>query len=116
MRKSNYGRIINFSSVVAQTGIPGTSAYAASKAGLWGLTKAVAAENASKGITINNLNLGYFQIGMGEEISPEMRNKLIEKIPVNEFGEPESIYNAVNFLIENSYINGASLDINGGLF
>jgi NAD(P)-dependent dehydrogenase (short-subunit alcohol dehydrogenase family) len=53
---------------------------------------------------------------MGEEISPEMRNKLIEKIPVNEFGEPESIYNAVNFLIENSYINGASLDINGGLF
>jgi len=116
MRKSNYGRIINFSSVVAQTGIPGTSAYAASKAGLWGLTKAVAAENASKGITINNLNLGYFQIGMGEEISPEMKNKLIEKIPGNEFGDPESIYNAVNFLIENSYINGASLDINGGLF
>jgi NAD(P)-dependent dehydrogenase (short-subunit alcohol dehydrogenase family) len=116
MRKNNYGRIINFSSVVAQSGVPGTSAYAASKAGLWGLTKAVAVENASKGITINNLNLGYFNIGMGEEISSEIRNKLKGRIPANEFGDAINIFNAINFLIENSYINGTSIDINGGLF
>jgi NAD(P)-dependent dehydrogenase (short-subunit alcohol dehydrogenase family) len=116
MRKNNYGRIINFSSVVAQTGVAGTSAYAASKAGLWGLTKAIAVENASKGITINNLNLGYFQIGMGQDILPEMREKLKERIPSNKFGDPENIFEAINFLIENNYINGTSIDINGGLF
>jgi NAD(P)-dependent dehydrogenase (short-subunit alcohol dehydrogenase family) len=116
MRKNNYGRIINFSSVVAQSGVPGTSSYAASKAGLWGLTKALAVENASLGITINNLNLGYFQIGMGVEIPIDMQNKLQERIPTKKFGEPLSIYNAVNYLIENSYVNGTSIDINGGLF
>lgn len=116
MRKNNYGRIINFSSVVAQIGIPGTSAYAASKAGLWGLTKALAIENASKGITINCLNLGYFKMGMGENISPELQKKIKERIPNNEFGNVTNIYNAVNFLIDNDYVNGINLDINGGLF
>ncbi|MGD0340096.1 MAG: SDR family NAD(P)-dependent oxidoreductase [Bacteroidales bacterium] len=116
MRNNNYGRIINFSSVVAQIGIPGTSAYAASKAGLWGLTKVLASENASKGITINCLNLGYFDIGMGENISLELQKKIKERIPNNEFGDAANIYNAVNFLIENDYVNGTCLDINGGLF
>jgi len=115
MRKNSYGRIINFSSIVSLSGIPGTSAYATSKAGLMGLTKALVAENGSKGITINNLNLGYFQIGMGEDLAPELRSMIKEKIPSHEFGNPETIYNAVNFLIENSYVNGANLDINGGL-
>jgi NAD(P)-dependent dehydrogenase (short-subunit alcohol dehydrogenase family) len=115
MRKNNYGRIINFSSIVDRLGIPGTSAYAASKAGLLGLTRVLAAENASKGITVNNLNLGYFKIGMGCELPPELGNEIKKRIPVSEFGDPETIYNAVNFLINNSYVNGASLDINGGL-
>lgn len=116
MRRNNYGRIINFSSVVAQIGIPGTSAYAASKSGLWGMTKTLAAENASKGITVNSLNLGYFEIGMGENISPELQKKIKEKIPTNEFGDIKNIFNAVNFLIDNDYINGTCLNINGGLF
>ncbi len=115
MRKSNYGRIINLSSIVDRLGIPGTSAYEASKAGLLGLTRVLASENASRGITVNNLNLGYFKIGMGCELSTELGNEIKKRIPVSDFGDPETIYNAVNFLINNSYVNGASLDINGGL-
>jgi acetoacetyl-CoA reductase/3-oxoacyl-[acyl-carrier protein] reductase len=116
MRKNNYGRIINFSSVVAQIGIPGTSAYAASKSGLWGMTKALAAENALKGITVNSLNLGYFEIGMGEALSAELQRKIKEKIPTNEFGDKKNILNAVNFLIDSDYVNGTCLNINGGLY
>jgi len=116
MRDEGFGRIINFSSVVAQTCVHGTSAYAASKAGLWGLTRSVAVENAKRGITINNLNLGYYEIGMIDEIPNEFRDKLKKKIPTGNFGTPENIFRAINFLRETEYINGTSIDINGGLF
>lgn len=116
MREKGYGRIINFSSIVAQKGIPGTSAYAASKSALWGMTKAIATENAKKGITINNLNLGYFDIGMITEVPAEILESIKRTIPVQQLGDPENIYNAVKFLIESDYITGTSLDINGGLF
>ena len=116
MREQQYGRIINFGSVVAQMSIPGTSAYAASKAGLWGLTKAIAAECASKGITINTLNLGYYNIGMINEVTPELQDVLKSKIPVgNNFGDPENIYQAINFITNAPYLTGASIDINGGI-
>ncbi|HNW98548.1 MAG TPA: SDR family NAD(P)-dependent oxidoreductase [Bacteroidales bacterium] len=113
MRKNNYGRIINFSSVVAKMGVAGTSAYASSKAALWGLSKSIAVENASKGITINSLNLGYFNIGMISDVSSEIQEKIKEKIPSNSFGDPINIYNSVNYIIASDYINGASIDING---
>lgn len=116
MREQGYGRIINLSSVVAQKGIPGTSAYAASKAGLWGMTKAISAENAGKGITINNLNLGYFQIGMIDEVPVNMQEVIRGNIPVNKFGSPDEILKAVQYLISTDYVTGTSLDINGGLF
>ena len=116
MREKRYGRIINFSSVVAQTRVPGTSAYAASKAGLWGLTRSISVENANKGITINNLNLGYYEIGMIKQVPEEYQKILKEKIPLGIFGNPIQIYNAINFIIENDYINGSSIDINGGLY
>ena len=116
MREKEYGRIINFSSVVAQIGIPGTSAYASSKAGLWGLSRSIAVENAKKGITINNLNLGYFDIGMIEQVPDEFQKVLKEKIPSGKFGNPDTVFNTVNFLIENDYINGTSIDINAGLY
>jgi NAD(P)-dependent dehydrogenase (short-subunit alcohol dehydrogenase family) len=115
MRKSGYGRIINFSSVVAQKGVPGTSAYAASKAALWGMTKSIATENAKKGITINNLNLGYFDIGMISEVSPQILDGIKNNIPSQMLGNPENILNAVKFLIQADYITGTSIDINGGL-
>ena len=116
MREKGYGRIINMSSVVAQTFVPGTSAYAASKSGLWGLTKSIAAENAKKGITINNLNLGYFNLGMINDVPKEYQSKSKEKILAENFGEPENILSSVKYLINNDYINGTSIDVNGGLY
>jgi NAD(P)-dependent dehydrogenase (short-subunit alcohol dehydrogenase family) len=116
MREENYGRIINFSSVVAQAGVPGTSAYAASKSALWGLTKSIAVENAKKGITINNLNLGYFDIGMIGQVPNEHLKKIKNLIPSEKLGSPVIIFNTIKFLMENDYVNGTSVDINGGLF
>ena len=116
MREQQYGRIINFSSVLAQKGVPGTSAYAASKSGLWGLTKTIAIENATKGITINNLNLGYFNIGMTNTITAELQKEILKSIPVKRYGDPIAIYNAINYLIDSDYITGTNIDINGGLF
>jgi acetoacetyl-CoA reductase/3-oxoacyl-[acyl-carrier protein] reductase len=116
MREQNYGRIVNFSSVLAQRGVAGTSAYAASKAALWGMSKSIAAENAGKNITINCLNLGYFNLGMIEQVSEELQDEIKKSIPAGDFGDPENIYKAVRFLIESNYVNGSSIDINGGLF
>lgn len=115
MRKNKYGRIINFSSVVPALGVSGTSAYSASKSALWGMSRAICAENAINGITINNLNLGYFEIGMLNQIPSDILESIKNKIPCKQFGQPKDIYVAVKFLIECSYINGASIDINGGI-
>lgn len=115
MRANGYGRIINFSSVVAQLGVPGTSAYAASKAGLWGMSKALAVENGAKNITINNINLGYFDIGMIEQVPSNMIENIVQKIPAGRLGSPEEIYSAVEFVTNTPYLNGASIDLNGGL-
>ncbi len=116
MREQNFGRIINLSSVVAQKGTPGVSAYAASKSALWGLAKSLAQENGSKGITINNINLGYVNLGMGVEQVPEnYQFQLKEQIPTKAFCEPEDIYNTIEYLRNTTYINGASIDLNGGL-
>lgn len=116
MRMQEYGRIINFSSVVGQIGVVGASSYAASKAGLLGLTKSIAKENAKKGITINNLTLGYFNIGIIREVPEQFKQELKARIPTGNLGNPENIFKAVKFLIETDYINGASLDLNAGLF
>lgn len=115
MREQQYGRIINFSSVVAQKGVPGTSAYAASKSALWGLAKSIVSENANNGITINNLNLGYFDIGMINDVPKKYHEVILKQIPANKFGDPQVIYNTCELLRYNDYINGASIDINGGL-
>jgi NAD(P)-dependent dehydrogenase (short-subunit alcohol dehydrogenase family) len=115
MRDQNFGRIINFSSVVAQSCNPGTSAYSASKSGLWGLAKSLAAENAKKNITINNLNLGYYNIGLISEVPEEYLNIVKSKIPSGKIGDPKNILNAIDFIVNSDYVNGASLDMNGSL-
>lgn len=117
MYKKGFGRIINFSSIVAQKGVPGTSAYAASKSALWGLSKAIAVENARKNITINNINLGYMNAGMTlSDVPEELRNELLQQIPMHKFGDLDNIYKTVNYLIETEYITGTTIDLNGGLF
>jgi NAD(P)-dependent dehydrogenase (short-subunit alcohol dehydrogenase family) len=116
MRDQGYGRIINFSSVAAQIPTPGVSAYAASKSALWGLTKSLAVENGSKGITINNINLGYANIGMGiNDVPEEFQRQIKQKIPSGVFCDTQSILKTVKFLIDTEYINGASIDLNGGM-
>lgn len=115
MREQNSGRIINLSSIVAQTGVIGTSAYAASKAGLNGMIKSIALENAQKGITVNNINLGYFRVGMIETVPEEMKAAIKAKIAVNEFGDPENIFKSIQYIRETDYLTGSCIDLNGGL-
>lgn len=116
MREQKYGRIINISSVVAQRGFPGTSAYAASKSALWGLTKTLAQENATKNITINTLNLGYMNTGMLYQIPESYQSELLHQIPLHKFGDISEVSRIISTLIESEYITGSSIDINGGLF
>jgi NAD(P)-dependent dehydrogenase (short-subunit alcohol dehydrogenase family) len=116
MREQNFGRIINFSSVVTQLPTPGVSAYAASKSALIGLTKSLATENGAKGITVNAINLGYVNLGMGINDVPEAyQEKMKNQIPSHRFCEPEEVFQTVQYLIQTEYVNGATIDINGGI-
>lgn len=115
MREQKFGRIINFSSVVAIKPTPGTSPYAASKSALWGLSKSIAIENAALNITINNINLGYSEIGMIETVPEEYKKYIISQIPAGILCEPSDIFNTVNYLRTTRYITGSSIDLNGGL-
>lgn len=115
MREQNFGRIINLSSIVSQTGVMGTSAYAASKAGINGMIKSIALENAQKGITINNINLGYFKVGMINTVPKDVQDKIKSKIAVNEFGDPENIFSTIQYIRNTPYLNGSCVDLNGGL-
>jgi NAD(P)-dependent dehydrogenase (short-subunit alcohol dehydrogenase family) len=115
MRKQEWGRIINVSSVVGQMGVPGTIAYSASKSGLFGLTRTLASENVMKNITVNVLALGYYEVGMIKVISPEIQEQIRASIPMKRFGHPRNLELAIRFLIECDYITGATININGGL-
>lgn len=116
MRKNNYGRIINISSLTARMGIFGTGYYATTKSGLLGLTRVTAAENSTKGITCNALAPGYIKTDMMMKYPQEQLDALIAKIPAGRLAEPEEIAEAALFLAADtsSYITGAILDINGG--
>lgn len=115
MREQHFGRIINLSSIVAHTGVLGTSAYAASKAGINGMIKSIALENAAKGITINNINLGYFKVGMINTVPEEQQEQIKSKIAFKEFGDPENIFKTIQYIRNTSYLTGTCIDLNGGL-
>ncbi|KAB2880975.1 SDR family oxidoreductase [bacterium] len=115
MREQNYGRLIFVASVVPQIGVPGTSAYASSKAALWGLMKVISKENALKNVTANCLNLGYYNIGMISEVPEDMMKVVLSTIPMKKLGDPINIYNATQFIFESDYITGTEININGGL-
>jgi NAD(P)-dependent dehydrogenase (short-subunit alcohol dehydrogenase family) len=116
MREQSFGKIIFLSSIVPQIGVIGTSSYAASKAGLWGLMKTLIKENASKNITCNTLNLGYFNIGMIQDVPDSMLTQIIDSIPVKKLGDPIDIFYAIDFIFKSNYITGSTISINGGLF
>lgn len=111
------GRIVNISSVIGQTGNVGQANYAASKAGLFGLTTSLALEMAQKGITVNCVAPGFIETEMVGAIPPAALEKVIEKIPQRRLGKPEEIARVVRFLLEDdsSYITGAVFSVNGGL-
>jgi NAD(P)-dependent dehydrogenase (short-subunit alcohol dehydrogenase family) len=115
MREQKFGRIINFSSVVAVKPTPGISPYAASKSALWGLSKSVAIENAALNITINNINQGYSELGMIEMVPEEFKKNIISQIPAGILCEPKDILNTVNYLRTTRYITGSCIDLSGGL-
>lgn len=118
MREQESGRIINIISVQAQTGVIGASNYAASKSGIVGFTKSAAREVARKNITVNAVALGFFKTGLLYELSEELRESILQKIPMARFGELEEIAKTILFLAsdDSSYITGQVININGGYY
>lgn len=118
MRENEFGRIIFMSSIVAQTGFVGASAYAASKAGLIGLTKSLSKEVANKNITVNSIALGYFNAGMINDVPEEMQVELIKSIPLNKLGDPVQLAELMEYIISDNsgYLTGQTINLNGGLY
>jgi acetoacetyl-CoA reductase len=115
MLEKKYGRIINISSVIGQTGGFGQTNYAAAKAGIIGFSKSLAIETAKYGITVNSICPGFIATEMVSAMPDDVLNNIISKIPVNKLGDPNDIAKGVRFLIDSPYITGHSLNINGGL-
>lgn len=118
MMKERWGRIINIVSVVGEMGNAGQANYVASKAGLIGLTKALAREVASRTITVNAVAPGFIATDMTDVLSEDLKQKMLVNIPLARFGAPEDIAEAVKFLASDgaAYITGHVLDVNGGMY
>jgi 3-oxoacyl-[acyl-carrier protein] reductase len=117
MLKQRSGRIINLSSVVAETGNAGQANYVASKAGLIGLTRAIAVEVASRSITVNAVAPGFIETPMTDVLPQELKEKMKTMIPLGRFGADREIATAIVFLAsdEAGYITGQVLEVNGGM-
>lgn len=117
MLKNRWGRIINMTSVVGETGQAGQANYAASKAGLIGLTKSLARELGSRSVTVNAVAPGYIETPMTEVLSDDQRNAMLAAVPLARPGTPADIAHAVLFLAseEAGYVTGHTLDVNGGM-
>jgi 3-oxoacyl-[acyl-carrier protein] reductase len=118
MMRNRWGRIVNISSVVGQAGSAGQANYAASKAGLIGLTKALAQEMASRGITVNAVAPGYIATDMTNVLPDDVKQKILSSVPLGRMGRPEDIAAAVKFLASEdaAYITGQVLAVNGGMY
>lgn len=118
MRDNKFGRIINISSMNGQLGQFGQTNYSAAKAGIFGFTKALARETASRGITVNAIAPGYIATDMVKAVKEEVMKQIVAGIPVGRLGEPEEIARAVLFLAadEASFITGETMSINGGQY
>jgi len=118
MMKARWGRIINITSVVGETGAAGQANYAASKAGMIGLTKSFAREFASRGITVNAVAPGFIQTAMTDVLTDDQKAAILTQIPLARYGNDADIAAAVAFLASDAagYITGHTLDVNGGMY
>ena len=118
MMRARTGRIINLASVVAEMGNPGQTVYSASKAALIGLTKTLAREYASRGITVNAVAPGFIDTDMTKNLPADAKKFMLEQIPLGRMGQPEDVAAAVLFLCsdEASYVTGQVLRVNGGMY
>ena len=117
MMKARFGRIISVTSVVGVTGNPGQANYAASKAGLIGMSKALAQELASRGITVNAIAPGFIETAMTDKLTDDQKAGILGQVPAGRMGAPNEIAAAVIYLssVEASYVTGATLHVNGGM-
>lgn len=117
MLARGYGRIVNISSLSGQTGNVGQVNYAASKSGLFGMTRSLALETARKGLTVNCVAPGYIETEMVASMPPEVIEKVVAKVPVGRLGRAGEIARAVQFLVDDDagYITGSVLSVNGGM-
>jgi acetoacetyl-CoA reductase len=118
MRARGFGRIVNISSVNAQRGQIGQANYCAAKAGIIGFTKALAQENAPKGITVNTIAPGYVDTDMVAAVPEDVLRKILLQVPVGRLGTAEEIARVINFLVSDDagFITGATISINGGQY
>jgi len=118
MMKQRYGRIINITSVVGASGNPGQANYAAAKAGVAGMTRSLARELGSRGITVNCVAPGFIETDMTKELSEAQTAALLGQIPLGRLGSAQDIANAVSFLAspQAGYITGSELHVNGGMY
>lgn len=118
MFKKRWGRIVNISSIVGKTGNAGQANYSAAKAGLEGLTKSIAQEVASRGITANLVAPGFIDTDMTQVLPDMVKEEILKKVPMKRLGEGQDIANAVLFLVSDNakYITGETLHVNGGMF
>ena len=117
MMKARWGRIVNITSVVGTTGNPGQANYAAAKAGLVGMSKSLAYEVASRGITVNCVAPGFIATAMTDKLNDDQKGKILTQIPAGTMGAPTDIAAAVLYLSspEAGYVTGATLHVNGGM-
>ena len=117
MMKQRFGRIINMASIIGAVGGPGQANYAASKGGMIAMTKSIAAEVASRGITANCVAPGFIKTPMTDVLPDDLKKKYLDQIPAGRFGEPIDVANVCVFLAsdEASYINGQTIHVNGGM-
>ncbi len=118
MMAKGWGRIVSISSVNGQKGQFGQTNYATAKAGMVGFSKSLALETAKKGITVNTVSPGYIGTAMVMAIREDIRNKIIDQVPMGRLGDPQEIAAAVAYLVSDdaSYITGSDISVNGGLY